>query len=355
MITTYVVLDGFDLGIGALHRILGRDEGERREATRLIGPIWDGNEVWLIAGGGVLFLAFPRAYAAAFSGLYLGLILVLWLLIGRGLSIELRHQVDNPLWTSACDTVFWLSSAALALVFGVALGNVVRGVPLGPDGYFHLELFHILNWYALLIGVLGLVVLAVHGASFLAWRASPPLAERAQRFARRVWFAELVLVLGCAGPTYAVRHDVFGRFGDQPWRLVFPVLAMGALAVLFVAQRAGRRARAFLASCAFIAGLLATMAAGLYPDVLPARQGRPYGLTIDNAATGHHALSIALVWWSIALTLAIVYFTLVYRLFFGRRAEPRPAGEDAAAGARPGWRRRWWRRPASDRNPRSAS
>ena len=130
MVTVYVVLDGFDLGVGALHLLLARTEEEREEATAAIGPVWNGNEVWLIAGGGVLFMAFPAAYAAAFSGLYFGLIFVLWLLVGRGLALELRHQLDNPLWHAACDVVFSLSSAALALVFGVALGNVVRGVPL---------------------------------------------------------------------------------------------------------------------------------------------------------------------------------------------------------------------------------
>src|SRR5438876_2913508 len=157
MVAMYVVLDGFDLGVGALHLFLAKSEEEREESTAAIGPVWNGNEVWLIAGGGVLFLAFPTAYAGAFSGLYFGLILVLWLLVGRGLALELRHQLENPLWRSACDVVFSLSSAGLALVFGVALGNVVRGVPLGPDGYFHLPLFQILNWYGLWIGVFGLV------------------------------------------------------------------------------------------------------------------------------------------------------------------------------------------------------
>src|SRR3954463_6684313 len=147
MVTMYVVLDGFDLGVGALHLSTAKTEEEREQATAAIGPVWNGNEVWLIASGGVLFMAFPTAYASAFSGLYFGLILVLWLLVGRGLALELRHQIENPLWRSACDGVFCLASGALALVFGVALGNVVRGVPLRPDGYFSLPLFHILNWY----------------------------------------------------------------------------------------------------------------------------------------------------------------------------------------------------------------
>src|SRR5919199_2304446 len=186
MVAVYVVLDGFDLGVGAVHLWLAKTDEEREEAAAAIGPVWNGNEVWLIAGGGVLFLAFPKDYAAAFSGLYFGLIIVLWLLVGRGLALELRHELDNPLWRTACDVVFCLSSGALALVFGVALGNVVRGVPLEPSGYFSLPLFHILNWYALLVGVFGLVVLCAHGATFLAWRATGAFAERAAGLARRL-------------------------------------------------------------------------------------------------------------------------------------------------------------------------
>jgi cytochrome d ubiquinol oxidase subunit II len=315
MVTVYVVLDGFDLGVGALHRILARDDAEREQATSAIGPVWNGNEVWLVASGGVLFLAFPAAYAAAFSGLYFGLILVLWLLVGRGLGLELRHQVDSPLWRTACDTVFWLSSGALAFVLGVALGNVVRGVPLGRDGYFHLGLFDVLNPYALLVGAAGLVLLAGHGATFLAARATGALAERSRRAARRLWWGELVLVAALVVPTHAVRPQMLTTFGDHPWRLVFPALMVAALAAGFALQRAGRWTQAFLASCALVAGLLSTAAAGLYPSILPAREDRPFGLTIHNAASGDHALGVAVVWWSIGIALTVTYFVVAYRLF----------------------------------------
>jgi cytochrome bd ubiquinol oxidase subunit II len=316
MVTVYVVLDGFDLGAGALHLLLARDDREREQVTARIGPIWNGNEVWLIASGGVLFMTFPKAYASALSGLYFGLILVLWLLVGRGLALELRHQIDNPLWRTACDVVFSLSSGALALVFGVALGNVVRGVPLGPDGYFSLPLFHILNWYALLVGVFGLVVLAAHGASFLAFTTSGGLAERARRAARRLWWAEAVLFLAMIGPTYAVRDEMLTNLVDRPWRLVFPALAVGALVAMLVNQRRALWSRAFGASALFIAGLLTTMAAGLYPSILPAHDGRPFGLTVHNAAAGHHSLTTALVWWPVGIALAIAYFAYAYRTFF---------------------------------------
>jgi cytochrome d ubiquinol oxidase subunit II len=321
MITMYVILDGFDLGAGALHRVIARDDAEREEVTGAIGPVWSGNEVWLIAGGGVLFLAFPRAYAAAFSGLYLGLILVLWLLIGRGLGLELRHQVDDPMWRTACDTVFWLASAALVFVLGVALGNVVRGVPLGPDGYFHLPLFAILNGYAVLVGVLAVVVLTAHGMAFLAVRASGAVAARARRWSPRIWWAEVALVAIMAWPTHAVRPSLLSAFGHHPWRLVFPAAAIGALAALGIAQRVGASGRAFIASSVLIAGLLATAAAGLYPNILPARRGDPYGLTVHNAASGHHALTVALFWWPVGIALATVYFVFTYRMFFGAERE----------------------------------
>jgi cytochrome d ubiquinol oxidase subunit II len=326
MVTVYVVLDGFDLGVGSLHLLAARDQEEREQTTAAIGPVWNGNEVWLLASGGVLFMAFPKAYASAFSGLYFGLILVLWLLVGRGLALEFRHEIDNPLWRSACDVVFSLSSAALALVFGVALGNVVRGVPLGADGYFSMPLFNILNWYALLVGVFGLVVLAAHGARFLAWRATGALRERAARYARRLWFAEAALFVVMIYPTYTVREKMLTVFTDHPWTLIFPALAVGSLAATFLCDRRGDALRAFAASSLFIVGLLTSMAAGLYPYILPAREGRPFGLTIDAAAAGHNSLTTALVWWPLGMLLAAVYFVFAYRTFFRSGAPSADAG-----------------------------
>jgi cytochrome d ubiquinol oxidase subunit II len=314
MIAAYVVLDGYDLGVGALHRVLMRDDGERGQALEAIGPVWNGNEVWLIAGGGALFLAFPRAYAAAFSGLYIGLFLVLWLLIGRGLGIELRDQIDHPLWHTACDTVFWIASAALALVFGIALGNVVRGVPLGPSGYFHLPLFSILNSYAVLVGVFGLVALATHGAAYLAWRAPGELSARARRAAHRLWWAEAALVVALAFSTHAVRPGRVRGRTDKTARRVFPALSLAGLAAMWA-----RDARfAFAGSGVFLAGLLAATAAGLYPSVLPAREHRPFGLTVDNAASGSHALSVALYWWIPGMLLVVAWFTIAYRTVLRR-------------------------------------
>jgi cytochrome d ubiquinol oxidase subunit II len=275
--------------------------------------------VWLIAAGGVLFMIFPKVYAAAFSGLYLGLILALWLLVGRGLGLELRHQLDNPLWRQGCDAVFALSSAGLAFVFGVALGNVVRGVPLNRDGYFHLPLFDILNWYAVLIGVFGMTVLAMHGAGFLALRTTGALADRAGRWARALWWPSAALFVGLIAPTHEVRAGMFTNLLDHPWRLIFPLIAVTALAAAFPLQRRGAWAGAFVSTSLFIVGLLAAAAAGLYPRVLPAYENRPYSLTIDNGIAGDTVLKTALIWWPLAVLLACTYFAFAYRMLFRTR------------------------------------
>src|SRR5579871_3200685 len=177
MLVAYVVLDGFDLGAGAVSIFLARSSDERRQILSAVGPVWDGNEVWLIAAGGALYFAFPVLYASAFSGFYLPLMMVLWLLMLRGAGIELRSHIDDILWHSACDFIFFISSALLTVFLGVAIGNVVRGVPLRADGYFFEALWTnfrvgldpgIVDWYTLLTGLLALAALSAHGSLYLA-------------------------------------------------------------------------------------------------------------------------------------------------------------------------------------------
>src|ERR1700731_2107312 len=196
MIVAYVVLDGFDIGVGILHPFLARTEEERQISVRTIGPVWDGNEVWLIAGGGTLYFAFPWLYASAFSGFYLALMIVLWLLIMRGASIELRMHIDIGVWRSFFDGLFFASSLLLAVFFGAALANVIRGVPLRADGYFFLPLWTnwrvgpepgILDWYTVMGGVVALVALAIHGALYLTVKTEGDLQAGARAFVRRFW------------------------------------------------------------------------------------------------------------------------------------------------------------------------
>ena len=193
MVAVYVILDGFDLGAGALHLFIARKDSERRTVLQSIGPVWDGNEVWLLAGGGALVLAFPRLYASAFSGFYLPLMMVLWLLILRAISIEFRSHLNSPIWRPLWDVVFSLSSLLLAVFLGAALGNVVRGVPLGADGFFFAPLWTsfrtggqelgVLDWYTVSVGMTSLLALTYHGAMWVILKTEGEVRERAKRAA----------------------------------------------------------------------------------------------------------------------------------------------------------------------------
>ena len=248
MLAVYAVLDGFDFGVGILHRFVARTDEERRTVLAAIGPVWDGNEVWLIAAGGVLFVAFPRVYATGFSGFYLALIIVLWLLILRGVSIEFRSHQDNPLWREFWDTIFMIASALLAVVFGATLGNLVRGVPVGEDGLRGMPLFTnflpgrepgILDWYTGLVGLFTLVALAIHGALYLAWRTTGPVRERSLAFAHRAWKGALALWVVSTAATAWVRPEVFGGLAARPW-----AFALVALAIAGAGGHTGTRAAA---------------------------------------------------------------------------------------------------------------
>src|SRR5258708_29227927 len=204
MLAVYVVLDGFDFGVGILHRLVARTDDERRTVLAAIGRVWDGNEVWLVAAAGVLFMGFPRVYSAALSGFYLAFMIVLWMLIVRGIAIESRSRQENPLWREFWDTAFSLSSALLAVVLGASLGNMVRGVPLDSTGFFAIPLFTdfrpgmqpgIFDWYTTLVGVFSLCLLAGHGALYLVWKTVGPVQVRSAAWARAIWLTILPLWL----------------------------------------------------------------------------------------------------------------------------------------------------------------
>jgi cytochrome d ubiquinol oxidase subunit II len=323
MLTAWAVLDGFDFGAGIVQRIVARTDEERALVLAAIGPVWDGNEVWLIAGGGVFVFAFPRAYAVAFSGMYLALFLVLWLLVLRGMAIELRGQVAHPLWRAGWDGMFTLASTALALVAGVALGNVIRGVPIDRTGWFHLDLFALggvgaIDAYTGLIGLMAVVMLAAHGAAYLAWKTGGELRERCVALARRAWVVALVVTAGATLATGLERPDIFGALARRPWVWPAPAIAVAGAVVVLRALRRGADRPAFLASCAFIASLLLATAGVLYPALLSSTLGRELDITADAAASGHHGLVLGLTWWIPAVVLAVLYFANLFRSMRGR-------------------------------------
>jgi cytochrome d ubiquinol oxidase subunit II len=327
MLTMYVLLDGFDLGAGAIHPFVAKDDAERRLVLRSIGPVWDGNEVWIIAAGGTLFFSFPLLYAAGFSGFYLPLIIVLWLLMIRGLSVELRSHIESPVWASFWDGTFFVGSSLLAVFYGAALGNVVRGVPIGEEGYFFQPLWTnfsptnpepgILDWYTVLTGILALAALVVHGASWVAVKTEGALNTRARRAVRIGWLAVVVLTAITTVATFSLSPRMLSSFYEHPWGFIFPALAVAGLALVGYFGFKERDRAAFLSSGAYIIGMMASTAFAVYPDVLPAVQPAN-SLTIYNASGSTYGLTVGLVWWSIGMVLAAIYFVLIYRLFRGK-------------------------------------
>jgi cytochrome d ubiquinol oxidase subunit II len=326
MITVYVLLDGFDLGAGAIHLLVAKTDEERRLVLASIGPVWDGNEVWLVAAGGTLYFAFPSLYASGFSGFYLPLMMVLWLLILRGTSIEFRNHIQSAVWDPLWDFLFCGSSLLLAMFYGAALGNVVRGVPLDASGYFFEPLWTnfqvgaetgILDWYTILVAVLALLALVLHGALWVGMKTSGPVRERAAQLARRTWWGVAALTAIVTLVTFRVQPQVRENLTSWPWGFLFPLLALAGLAGVQFGRIRGDEQQAFLASCAYLTGMLTSVVFGVYPMVLPARHPM-YSLTVTGAQAGEYGLKIGLVWWVIGMMLAVGYSVFVYRSFAGK-------------------------------------
>ena len=327
MITVYVVLDGFDLGAGVLHLIIAKTDQERRTVLKTIGPVWDGNEVWLLAGGGTLFFAFPLLYASSFSGFYLPLTIVLWLLILRGLGIELRTHLDGTVWREFFDGCFAISSVLLTIFFGAALGNVVRGVPLNKEGYFFLPLWTnwrpgvepgILDWYTVITGVVALVALTLHGARYVALKTEGDVNLRARRVATALWPVLVLVTLLSLWATLTVRPEVLTNYRHLPILFLVPVAVVLSLVAMFLHGRRNNDKAAFLASCSYLIFMLVGAAAAVYPNLLVSTTDPSLNITIYNAAAGAYSLSFGLIWWSFGMALAIGYFVFIYRMFRGK-------------------------------------
>jgi len=327
MVAAYVVLDGFDLGAGVIYLAATKTADERRRIMRAIGPVWDGNEVWLLAAGGTLYFAFPLLYASSFSGFYLPLMIVLWLLMLRGIGIELRSHMHNPVWVGFFDVIFSVSSVLLCIFFGAALGNVVRGVPLRPDQYFFEPLWTnfrvgtdngILDWYTVMTGVIALVTLTTHGSLYVAVKTEDELNGRARRVAQWLWPVQLLLTVAGLIATVAIRPGVLDNYKHHAVGFAIPVLVFGALAVMMHGLIKRTDKMAFVASGVYIVGMLVGAAFGLYPVVLPASTDPALNLTIYNTAAGAHGLSVGLVWWSVGMVLALGYFFFLFRMFRGK-------------------------------------
>src|SRR6266404_3577235 len=324
MLAGYVVLDGYDIGAGIIHLLVARSDLERGQILESIGPFWDGNEVWLIAGGGTLYFACPGLYASSFSGFYLPLMIVLWLLMLRGISIEVRNHIDSPVWKPFWDVIFAGASALLAIDFGAALGNIVRGAPLDAAGDFFLPLWTnfrpsgevgILDWYTVLVAMTALCALLLHGALWVRLKTEGPLQTRSRDLARKAWWAVGALTVIVTIVSFRVQPHLWQSFIERPWGYVFPALAI----VGFMGIRtSGSEVRAFLCSVLYLLGMLTSVAFGLFPYVLPSSSDPRLGLTVYTAAASDYGLRIGLAWWIPGALLAAAYGVFTHWKFGGK-------------------------------------
>lgn len=338
MLAVYVVLDGYDFGAGIIHLFFAKTEKDKKAITNAIGPFWDANEVWLIAAGGVLFFAFPTLYASSFSGFYLPLMMVLWLLIFRAVGLELRGQIHHPMWEAIWDKAFGIASLLLALFFGAALGNVVRGVNLGmvengvsahEPHYFFLPLWNetfspqaehqgIIDWFTLMLGVIAVVSLTIHGANWIIFKTNSDLNAKLRDVVFKLNFVLLALVIASLLIWHIIEPEPFHNFIKYPFLWILPIITFTGLFGLFKVKSFKKDGYGFLFSTLFLLGGLSSTVASIFPKLLPSTNGVNPSLTVENVAAHEYGLSVGLSWFFIALILVIVYFTIQYKVFKGK-------------------------------------
>lgn len=318
IISGYLILDGFDIGVGILHLFAAKTDEERRISLNSIGPIWDGNEVWLVLGGGVLFAAFPIVYASLFSGFYAAMMLVLLFLILRTVAIEFRSKRESGGWRSLWDWVFFLASALLALLFGVAFGNILSGVPINQQGNITINsVLDLLHPFALLMGVTTIALLALHGAVYLNLKTTGAPQARVQKWIPLLMGAFAVLA------AIVVAWMFMNQFPSamvylQGWPLILPIIAAFAFAGIFIMLRRRVEFWAFVCSAAFIAFALYSLGVGLFPNLLISTTNPQYNLTIYNAASQDNTLTVMLIIALIGMPFVLIYSAGVYYIFRGK-------------------------------------
>jgi cytochrome bd ubiquinol oxidase subunit II len=327
MLIIYIVLDGRNFGAGMLQRFVARTPEERRQVIAAIGPLWTWHEVWLLGFGGTLMAIFPRLMASAFAGYYLALFLILWCLILRGISIEVGGHINDRLWQGYWDFNFVLSNLLLAILFGAAAGNVVRGVPVDAQGNFSMAFFtdfnvrgHVglLDWYTVSIAVLATVVLAAHGATYLTLKTEGPVHDRCERWARYLWSAVVPLFVVVLVESRIVRPDLPGRAWSNPFWWLGLVVTVVSITALVSGLATGRESRAFVGSSFLIVGLLATGAAAIFPVMLHSTFAPENSLTAYGVASSPTTLLRASLWWPAGIALAVFYSIFISRRYAGK-------------------------------------
>jgi len=312
LFTGFFILEGFDFGVGILLPFMGKDDLDRRAVINTIGPFWDGNEVWLITAGGAIFAAFPHWYATLFSGFYLALLLMVVALIFRGVAFEYRSKSDSPAWRSFWDWSIFLGSAIPALLWGVAMANFIRGVPIDETMNYTGGFFNLLNPYALACGLASLMIFTLHGAVFLTLKTTDDLHERAMGLAKKLWVPATVLSLVFAVYTF-VETDLFARLGVNPGAI--PIFSVLALLSVIVLLNKGASGWAFVMTAVSIAFSTITIFMGLFPRVLVSSTNPDWSLTIYNASSSEYTLGIMTTVAAIFVPIVLLYQGWSYWVF----------------------------------------
>jgi cytochrome bd ubiquinol oxidase subunit II len=309
----FFMTDGFDFGAGMLHMFLGKNDKERRVMLNTVGPVWDGNQVWLITAGGATFAAFPTTYALMFSYLYTALLLLLFSLILRGVALEFRNQENSERWKKTWDVVIVVSNFIPALLFGVAFGNIFAGLPMDASGY-HGSIWSLLNPYGLLTGVFFVLMFLVHGALFIAVKTEGDLSHRAKTIAGRLWVPLLIVSVVFLVSTYFVTN-LFNNYLSSPFLFVVPVLAVAALLSVKIFDLRRENERSFFSSCATVVLVVAIAIVGLYPNLIPSSTNPEYSLTISNSSSSVYTLTIMTIVAAIFVPVVIGYQIWVHKIF----------------------------------------
>ena len=317
LLVGYAILDGFDLGVGVLH-LFTKNEDEKRVNINAIGPVWDGNEVWLLTGGGALFAAFPVVYATVFSGFYLALMLLLFALIFRAVSFEFRGKVESEKWKKTWDTAFGLGSLLPAVLFGVAIGNILRGIPLDGNRMFTGTFFTLLNPYSILVGVLSLVLFTMHGAIYMTMKSSGNQLERMKNMAPRLWISFVAIYVVVTIYSIFEAGYLFQNILSNPLFWILFILMLAAIIYIPVGLKSEKFGRAFFASSFTIACMMGLMAVSLFPRLVPSLTDLNYSLTIYNASSTERTLFTMLIIALIGMPFVIGYTIYIYRAFKGK-------------------------------------
>ena len=338
VLAIFFILDGYDFGVGIIHLFFAKTEKDKVVISKSAGLFWDSNEVWLVAGGGMLFMAFPTFYASVFSGFYLPLTLVLWLIIFRAISLEFRNQFSYEMWKGLWDKAFGISSLFLALFFGIALGNIVRGVNLGvvENGislheahYFFLPLWDssfsplsetpgVIDWFTLIIGLITVVTLAIHGANWIVLKTNSTINNQLKSLVFKLNIFLIVLTVISLIAWYFINNESLSNFINKPYLILFPLIYVIGLVGLFFINKLKKDIYAFLLSTMLILGGITSSLASMFPIILPSTNDINGPLTIYNTATTEYGLSVAFNWGIVGVILIVLYIIIQQRLTSGK-------------------------------------